>query len=1066
MSKCFLRTVIMFLASVMFLGGGQKCSADTHLETFDDSSFWNGDWRKFSEDQPLDNMAETPNTTIRSAYDWTKGWQEQGNCGNEQWPAGNFPVMMVAGTGNPSYEEYYLSASGHNVRWEGATLVSYNMTTCDITVSIINSDSTVLFSQDIFPGGQDTVVTIDFGNVAWDSGTMRLRVQDYAADQSQKVASGYWAIDNLSWSEDVDTGPDPPEPQCGADGGPTALIADLTNDCYVNIDDLKLFTEDWLEIVSDSNADLNRNQIVEFFDFSLFALLWMTCDAEVDANCSYFQCVADVNAGIYHYPSFDKVVVGLKAAGCGGAQSPLSALIKFFSQSSSTPLQTVQVDDFPADNIEVDLSTAGLSPGDYRVEAIIFEDDLPIMAKAFGLEIQADPVWLGNDVGKLPAGTVPAPWTNMTVNGTDISCWGRTYSYNNTVFPSQIESAGVQILNSSIKLVGTVNSSSETLTTGNVSITAQDNDRVELTSSGSLGALPVEVSTWIEYDGLCWITMQLQPGSPVQVSSLQLQIPLDDNYATLFCSDRANLSGTGKVGSSWNGEYNYQDPQVWIGDEVRGLYWCAESDENWHLNTSSNGLGYTSGSGEVVLKITFIDHNITISEPTIYSFGLMATPVKPKPPGWRNWRFGKGNDPGYTSPYYEEYANLAYFDYWCIRQWSVTPIPHWTTSMRVSNLLVNQGMHVYPYMSLTWTDPQSPEYIYYRDEWHNVPFALPDSNDTTPNTWRQVAVCANAESFQDWWLWHVMNSSIIPLNLHAMYFDMSMPSSCRNHNHGCGFEDPERSWPEPFSAGIYGPTSPEIRIIDNVGEYFVETRMLRTRDLARRYYIATRQHDPNFVSIYHTSGSLYLPVIAYMDTAYEGEQFRGGQVNYYDVISLAQFRAEFMGHNWGFVGVFLPEFASSAQRAGQDPAFWYTPAAEKEIRHLLGMILVHDSQVTPAYSSEVPYIQIREAQNEFGWDDSLEFLPYWDNAEYVTISPTNENLVVSVFRDPAQTKAMLVVFNDTDSNISSTITLNFANLGVSGTVLRDPINSESFPISGGQASVLMPYRDFRILFIE
>ena len=254
----------------------------------------------------------------------------------------------------------------------------------------------------------------------------------------------------------------------------------------------------------------------------------------------------------------------------------------------------------------------------------------------------------------------------------------------------------------------------------------------------------------------------------------------------------------------------------------------------------------------------------------------------------------------------------------------------------------------------------------------------------------------------------------------------------------------------------------------SVGEHFVETKMLRTRDLARRYYVATRQHDPNFVSVFHTSSSLYLPIIAYLDTAYEGEQFRSrnGQVNYYDVISLDQFRAEFMGHNWGFVGIFLPEFASSAQGAGQDPGWWYTPAAEKEVRHLLGMILVHDSQVTPAYSTEVPYIQIRQAQDEFGWDDSLEFLPYWNNDLYVTISAANENLVVSIFRDPAQTKAMLVVFNNTDGDISSTITLNFTNLGVSGTQLRDPINSETFPISASQASVYMPYRDYRILFLE
>jgi len=197
MKACLTVVSVILMACVTNALGG------LHVEDFSGHGYQTGDWMKFTVDTPLDNMPETPNTTIRSDYDWTKGWPTQSTANNELWPAENWPTMMIGGNGlnDPSFEEYYLSAPGYLVRWEEATLVSYNETTCDITVSVIASDSTVLFSQDIFPNGQDTVVTLDFGDLPYDAGTMTLRVADYAAGQAHRVASGYWGIDNLAWSE-------------------------------------------------------------------------------------------------------------------------------------------------------------------------------------------------------------------------------------------------------------------------------------------------------------------------------------------------------------------------------------------------------------------------------------------------------------------------------------------------------------------------------------------------------------------------------------------------------------------------------------------------------------------------------------------------------------------------------------------------------------------------------------------------------------------------------------------------------------------------------------------------
>ena len=58
---------------LLLISTSVMCLAGTHVETFN-GSYWDGTWYKFSVNMPLDGMTETPNTVIRSDYDWTKAW--------------------------------------------------------------------------------------------------------------------------------------------------------------------------------------------------------------------------------------------------------------------------------------------------------------------------------------------------------------------------------------------------------------------------------------------------------------------------------------------------------------------------------------------------------------------------------------------------------------------------------------------------------------------------------------------------------------------------------------------------------------------------------------------------------------------------------------------------------------------------------------------------------------------------------------------------------------------------------------------------------------------------------
>jgi hypothetical protein len=69
------------------------------------------------------------------------------------------------------------------------------------------------------------------------------------------------------------------------------LESDLTGDCYVNYEDLKIITDNWLntdctEPNNCEGADFEPTDgVVDLLDFSDFALQWLWCNNPEDAGC-------------------------------------------------------------------------------------------------------------------------------------------------------------------------------------------------------------------------------------------------------------------------------------------------------------------------------------------------------------------------------------------------------------------------------------------------------------------------------------------------------------------------------------------------------------------------------------------------------------------------------------------------------------------------------------------------------------------------------------------------------------------------------------------------------------
>jgi hypothetical protein len=168
------------------------------------------------------------------------------------------------------------------------------------------------------------------GNINLDPCFVQLGVWDfnepityYPGDFHLKSQAGRCNPNSQSWVTDANTSPciDAGNPGCplgdepsdannvrinmGAYGGTAEAsktpadwrsIADLTNDWVVDINDLGVFVSYWLDSGECIPSDLNRNQLVNFVDYAIFARQWPGAIAEPGIEFEISPCDSGLSA--------------------------------------------------------------------------------------------------------------------------------------------------------------------------------------------------------------------------------------------------------------------------------------------------------------------------------------------------------------------------------------------------------------------------------------------------------------------------------------------------------------------------------------------------------------------------------------------------------------------------------------------------------------------------------------------------------------------------------------------------------------------------------------------------
>jgi len=632
----------------------------------------------------------------------------------------------------------------------------------------------------------------------------------------------------------------------------------------------------------------------------------------------------------------------------------------------------------------------------------------------------ADAPWIGNRIGM--EDRVLAPFTAMHANGNDVECWGRKYVMGAGPFPAQIESAGQPILAAPIRVsvsTGKGEVAFQKLAGKVLGCTAT---RSQIAGSADAPEIGLTTETTIEYDGMLWTEVTLTPKAPVSLTEVTIHIPVRAAVAMYLHHTNGDWDddNAGTLPAKGYESVAFQ-PFLWVGDNDRGLGWFAESMQGWS-SAPAKPRQFIVRDGEIAdMRISIVNQSTLIKTPLKFSFGLQATPVKPRPAEARKWRpngalndmetLGMGNIRLVWSN-----DHLSYYGY------------PWPSDPEKFRALVKdlhaKNVRVVPYVNLNFFSAGAPEWPYYSGDWIDHGRCC-TAGDVMAMGGATYGACPHSAAWRDFIAWKIAKF-VDEFQVDGIYVDCWLCYECKE-NHGCAWRDENG---------------------DLHGTYLIRDY----REILRRVreLLQDRRPDPHI--IVHMSAGVIIPIDAFADSMLDGEQYQGARnpkEDYLNVIPLDKWRAEHTGRQWGVVPFFLTEF-TGPERLQALPA-----------ERLMGLMLTHDIAPWPTWCNSDAVFAAWKAMDKFGAAEA-KFLPYWEPNGVTT---DNKDVIVSVYQRSGA--ALLVVYNTGTVDAQLSLKADAKRLGLGAPLkARNPMDESLLPISDQGVKLAVPARTYRMVLLD
>ena len=650
---------------------------------------------------------------------------------------------------------------------------------------------------------------------------------------------------------------------------------------------------------------------------------------------------------------------------------------------------------------------------------------------ALAYERTPPPEWFteGSKIGV--ARRVLKPWTPVQWDGERLKVWGRDHDFAGHLLPVQVVSAGQAILSAPVALHAICDDRQVQAELTNRETIENAADRVVTKAHGRLGSLPIQLLTTAEYDGMLRFDLRVQPRRAVKIDQMWLSVPVRSERA-LYYHQATSYYGRGASASvPAEGLRTFFRPFVWLGDNERGLMWFAQSTAGWH--SDQKPILIKPGPRGTELRVEFVNRVATFDKPRTIVFGLQATPVKPVPPDWRAWRTERIYTPRLAKKHGTDWKALGVHLQWRHLWWTDGYkrifTPGHTTPLQIMPALGNyvkkchdRGDRIITYFYLHGVNRIATGYDRYYPVWQT-------STPKEMSYWGRIIMGACPGSTMGDMLLYGIRDMVTKYGIDGVYFDGAAPPvRCANELHGHGWIDDN---------GVRRPAYP----------------IFALRRFYKRLATMLEEHVARPVIWIHADGKMPTPCVSFTTANWEGEMVQGqlkrGNVVLSDLLDLDFWRSHMMATQWGVVPMWLPsKFGTPEQK-------------ERQARDTVALLLVHGTPVgkTAAFGRE-PVTSVWKAQARFGIEKAT-FHGYWENAEKLRITPTQERVVASFYERDQRRMVALANFTTELQQVR----LRFTD-AMDIVSARDSISGEIVPIDGGAIVVDVEAKAFRLMEAE
>jgi hypothetical protein len=680
-----------------------------------------------------------------------------------------------------------------------------------------------------------------------------------------------------------------------------------------------------------------------------------------------------------------------------------------------------------------------LSHGEYTVVTEFLDAEGKVLASATDQfkhkDYKKEFVWLDSD--KYGERLVAfRPFSSLRTRGRGFEVWGRSYGMRGAL-PQRIVSQGVQMLARPVTLAAEVGGKTvRARIAERFEVTSRPNrSSAEFTGRYTVAGLDVGLTGRILFDGAITYDLKAEPIKGAKhppVDRLYLSIPVREELGLYLWSTRGgggsvhkfleNLPDSGVI---WDSD-SVADfvPYLGIADDERALQWFADNDHEWVLGHDAPCAQVVRARGAVEMQVNLIRRKGPV-RPLRATFGLIATPIKPMPKGWRDTILHFGNLTGsdlafFYGPGHGKVGPFDWHDSAALAKANGIDVPKGKTAAEVLDAMSGKG---YPDLKAieaglgkdvaeghvakglrTYEDPKAVKICYF----HNAQmyfegtrskafrtFFRGDWTIVPPGGWFHLRP---VESYQDFFCFH-LTQFLKFWSVPGLYFDEVYFGRDFNVFNGQGKVMPD------------GTVRPSVGL------------MLQRRFLHRCRQCCLDEGVPPFLWV-HTSNIMAPYAIAAVDVAMFGEDNTPTpQQDIIDNIRPQYIRILGMSQKFGFVPVWMT-------MAGRGGSGWSLAG-----RQTFGWCWMHDT--VPEVHTHHRGRPLVHYRNQWGIAaDDVDFQGYWQKARFTKTD--DGKFLVSSWTRPRPAggkKALLMVMNlhyRPEKATDVTVTVDPEALGLTG----------------------------------